>query len=256
MEPLEAEIVPSFEWRGHTYIGRPNPNKGSSVEVVYTDTSDGRDVCSANISSGTRKCCSKFLLPNGRCKKHGGLTPSGMASPHFKTGIWSKDLPARLYERYEDALADDKLKSLEDDLALVNARIGELYAQLEDGGGGEIFSEIDQAFQSFKQGQRDRDAQVVREATAKLDDAIRRGRGEGAIWKEIYSLREQRRKLLLADAKQQDVLGQYITVTKVNLLITALLDAVRKRVSDRGTLAAISEDFSRIVRAGKDKMLT
>lgn len=72
-------------------------------------------------------------MANGRCRIHGGATPGGFASPHFKTGRYSKVLPAALRDRYEQARGDEDLLSLRDELALVDARIGEvLQGKLDD----------------------------------------------------------------------------------------------------------------------------
>lgn len=57
------------------------------------------------------------------CYHHGGRTPSGIAAPSFKTGRYSKHLPTRLLATYEDAKRDPNLLVLQDELALVDARI-------------------------------------------------------------------------------------------------------------------------------------
>lgn len=67
-------------------------------------------------------------MPNGRCRLHGGRTPAGVASPHFKTGRYSKVLPARLLERYQTALADPDLLAMHDEIALLDAQLQEIVA--------------------------------------------------------------------------------------------------------------------------------
>lgn len=57
------------------------------------------------------------------CYHHGGKTPSGIAAPSFRTGRYSKHLPTRLLATYEDAKRDPNLLVLQDELALVDARI-------------------------------------------------------------------------------------------------------------------------------------
>jgi len=47
-----------------------------------------------------------------------------VASPHFRHGRWSKDLPIQLAQRYEAARQDEELLSLRDEIALVDAQIG------------------------------------------------------------------------------------------------------------------------------------
>jgi hypothetical protein len=41
-------------------------------------------ICGARNRSGSP--CQARPMPNGRCRMHGGATPGGVASPHFKQG--------------------------------------------------------------------------------------------------------------------------------------------------------------------------
>jgi len=76
--------------------------------------------------------CQKGATP-GRivCHMHGGKTPAGAASPQFKTGRYSKQLPVRLAARYQEAQADAELISLHDDVALLDTRLSELLEHLD-----------------------------------------------------------------------------------------------------------------------------
>jgi hypothetical protein len=60
-----------------------------------------RRLCGARCTDGSD--CTGASMENGRCWRHGGNTPSGLASPHFIHGRRSKKLPARLNESYEEA---------------------------------------------------------------------------------------------------------------------------------------------------------
>jgi hypothetical protein len=80
--------------------------------------------CGATTKSG--KPCQAQAMENGRCRIHGGLTPSGFALPQFKTGRYSKVLPEALRHRYEVARDDEDLLSLRDEIALIDLRITDL----------------------------------------------------------------------------------------------------------------------------------
>jgi len=61
--------------------------------------------CGARTRQGTR--CRKWGMSNGRCRLHGGLTPRGLASPHFRHGRYSRDwltVLAVLYGGYRRAM--------------------------------------------------------------------------------------------------------------------------------------------------------
>ena len=84
-------------------------------------------------SKRSKQQCKRNAKP-GRsvCKIHGGDTPVGLAAPNFKTGRYSKYLPAGLAERYVVARTDPELLSLRDEIGLVDTRISEVLTQPSD----------------------------------------------------------------------------------------------------------------------------
>ena len=91
--------------------------------------------CGAKRRNG--QPCKAAAMPNGRCRCHGGLTPCGIASPHFKHGRRSrylKDIPPALKAGYKASLRDPELHNMDEENALLTARIGELIRALGTGG--------------------------------------------------------------------------------------------------------------------------
>jgi hypothetical protein len=87
--------------------------------------------CGARRRDGGR-CRQPGMQPSGRCRLHGGKSPRGLASPLTKTGRYSRDLPTRVAARYESALADPTLLSLRDDVAVLQAAITDVMAEIRD----------------------------------------------------------------------------------------------------------------------------
>src|SRR3954469_9482211 len=84
--------------------------------------------CAAKCKA-TGEQCRRWAVNGKRvCTVHGGLTPSGHASPHFKSGRYSRYLPSRLSERYHEAQADQRLLELREEIALIDARLCDLLA--------------------------------------------------------------------------------------------------------------------------------
>ena len=81
-------------------------------------------LCGAKTRSGS--ACQNRPMPNGRCRMHGGKSLGGIASPNFKHGGYSKFLPVRLGDNYQEAMADPELLALRDDIALLDARVHDL----------------------------------------------------------------------------------------------------------------------------------
>jgi len=64
---------------------------------------------------------------------HGGKTPVGRASRNFKHGRYSKFLPRDLQQRITAGLRDETLVSMRNELAVLDARAADLFAQCADG---------------------------------------------------------------------------------------------------------------------------
>ena len=56
-------------------------------------------VCGAKLR-GKNAYCQKAPMANGRCRLHGGKTPSGPDSPHFKHGKYADAFKGQMAERF------------------------------------------------------------------------------------------------------------------------------------------------------------
>lgn len=68
----------------------------------------------------------------GRCRTHGGGTPSGAKSPHFKNGEWAYAFRSRIFTKYEAALGNEKPLDLLPELALQRAMLAEYIDVVEE----------------------------------------------------------------------------------------------------------------------------
>src|SRR5688500_15140239 len=89
------------------------------------------NACGARTRYGG-PCRQPAMRTNGRCRMHGGKTPSGLASPNLLHGRYSKDLPTQLLTRFEEALEDRELLSLRQDVGLLDAMITQKLAEMRD----------------------------------------------------------------------------------------------------------------------------
>lgn len=88
-------------------------------------------ICGAKTRKGTP--CQRPPVPGRtRCKLHGGATLRGEESGTFKHGRYSKYMPQRLKQQYEDALENDETNILRDNMQLRDAIISERLQTLED----------------------------------------------------------------------------------------------------------------------------
>ncbi len=188
-------------------------------------------------------------MPNGRCRMHGGATPHGPDLPQYKTGRYSKYLPARLAGRYQEAQADSELLALREEVVLTDARLADVLKRVDTGESGELWRNAKGAFENFKSAQGKGDIDKSREALTDLSALLTRGQDDYATWDEVGKLLEQRRRLVESERKRLVEMQQMITAERAMLLISAFVGIIRNHVTDRATLAAISADVGRLVSA-------
>jgi hypothetical protein len=182
-------------------------------------------------------------MPNGRCRLHGGLTPSGIASPNYKHGRYSEVLPARLQGRYKAARDDGELLALREDVALTDARLADLIARVDTGESGALWKKLQETRLAFMAARRADDPIGQAEAITTIMETIGRGHSDYAAWREIGGVLEQRRKLVESERKRLIEMQQTITAEQAMVLVQALLASIRTHATERAALAAIQADF-------------
>jgi hypothetical protein len=221
----------------------------SLVPVDATVDANGKRICGASIKNGSRRCQTKQVLSNGRCRMHGGTVKRGLASPNTKTGRYSLDLPTRVLARYEAAMADPTLLSLKDDIALVQAAIAQTLDEIKD---AEMRPDLDAILGSVEKISAEWqtwDWTKMQGEMARLKELIVGRQSERQAMREVRELVREKARLieqenrLLLDKEQMVSIEQYI------LAMQALGSAVRRLVDDPITLRAIDAEFRRIASA-------
>lgn len=204
--------------------------------------------CGAKTRSGT-PCKLAPITGRNRCALHGGKTLMGPAHPNYQTGRYSKLLPARLASRYAESQSDAKLLELRDEIALLDARLGELLGRLSNNESGRAWLTTAEAFGDLEVAMRSADSRKVIEAMGAMRGAIALGRTDTLTWAELQKAIEQRRLLVESERKHLAQMEQLVTVQEMMVLAGALLASVKAHVSDRSALGAISADFARLVNS-------
>lgn len=177
---------------------------------------------------------------------HGGHSLTGAAVGTFKTGRYSKYLPARLNERYHQAESDPELLSLASEAALVDTRIAELLGRLDTQETSATWVALGVAFDRFKDAQAAADPLESAIQLARIGEFISKGSTDTLAWAELQGLLETRRKLVESERKRYVEMGQVATLDQVYTLIGAIAGLVREHVHDRDALRAISAGLARL----------
>lgn len=171
--------------------------------------------CEATSKRSGTRCRKHAMRGRNVCLVHGGKTPRGAASPHFKTGRHSRSLPGHLLATYEDARRDPRLLSLREDIALTDAMLMETLSQL------------------------DHDTPATKERR---------------IWREVRKLIDQRRRLVEAEVKHIVLAREMMTAEEAMTLLGAVVDIVTRYLPDPKDRAALAEDIATLISANGPEM--
>jgi hypothetical protein len=158
--------------------------------------------CRAKSKRSQRRCRRHATPGAAVCRMHGGKTPRGSASIHFRTGRHSKFIPARLAAKYRDATKDPELLSLRSELALLDARTAELLGRVDTGESEALWDTLQKEWAAFRRSRALGDVPKMHQAIAALDLLMDRQHTDHAAWREIGEGIEQRRKLVESEQKR------------------------------------------------------
>lgn len=152
-----------------------------------------------------------------RCKLHGGATPRGADSPHFKDGsrslLYADMLHGLLRQGYLALANDEGLVSLQEQIRLWTAREHQLVQRISEGLGESAsgWRQAQEAMKLVEAGMRtpaeEAGAQAVaamRAALGELRDILLRGAAAEAAWTELETGSNTIRKLKEAERRKRD----------------------------------------------------
>ncbi len=205
-----------------------------------------RERCGAKTRGGAP--CKAYAMTNGRCRMHGGKSLAGAASPAFKTGRYSKYLPERLSARYQEAQNDPQLLALRDEVALIDSRLAELLGRVDTGESAKRWQEAQDAFDELRKARTKGDAKEFTAARGELERTLLSG-NDYDVWAEIASMVNLRKQLVESERKRLVEMQSVITSERAMVLLATVVDIIRKHVTDRNTLTAISAEFRGLTMA-------
>jgi len=152
-----------------------------------------------------------------------------------------------LGERFLASQSDPDLLNLNAEISLMDARLGDLLKRVDSGESGELWKQLKATYKDLEDAQRVGDEVASVLAMDALKQLITRGAMDYEAWSDVRILVEQRRKLVESEGRRRKDMQDMITSEKAMLLVTSLVETVRRHVSDRDTLAAISTDLARLL---------
>lgn len=203
--------------------------------------------CEAKSKQSGNQCKRHAAPGKSVCVMHGGKSLVGVASPQFRSGKFSKYIPERLLERYQEAQDDPDLLALRQEVALIDARLLDLLGRVDTGESGTLWRKAQELLIEFREASDEKDGIEQQRCLAELEQTIGDGVSDYTAWDEVYRAITQRQKLTESERKRLVELKQVITNERAMVLIANLSDIIRRHVTDRDTLSAIATDLVRLV---------
>ncbi len=209
-------------------------------------------ICGARARS-TGKPCRGIAVGqgagNGRCRVHGGLNPQGVRQPSFETGRYSKIMPKRLLDRYQEAMRDRDLLSLRDEVMLIDARLSDVLKRVDSGEAEYLWKEARNTLRNYRKAVRAKDVDEAQACMKSLEEIVDRGLGDYAAWHDVRVLVQERRKLVESERKRLIEMQQTITSDQAMAFVAAIISSVKRNVADPVITEAISRDIARLIGA-------
>lgn len=199
-----------------------------------------RAVCGAKKRDGSP--CQNAAMPNGRCRLHGGKSPVGVASGTFRTGKYSKSIPARLAEQYDELRQSENRLHMGDEIALLDARVSDLLDKTDHGESGELWKAVQEAAIAV------RDTQDIPADHADAIDSllmiVEQGHDDWRTWGEIRDTLESKRKLADTEIKRVATAHKIVTQEQGLALIGRIQSIVLQYVPDDHNRRELARAFA------------
>lgn len=206
--------------------------------------------CKAKAKRTGLQCNRRAVAGREVCQVHGGKTPRGIASPHYKHGRntpWANILPKHMTEAFDASFTDPKLLSLRKDIALTDARITELLAALVREDAPLTWEQLVQAKAGFYKAQAAKNVGASKAALDAIMLLIDQGAADVDKWAELRQAQEHRRKMIETEWKSKTALARVLTMEQFANFIEAFKSVIITRVSSRAEQQALIDGVRELV---------
>lgn len=214
----------------------------------------GREVCGAKTKSGGS--CRGIAMPNGRCRRHGGATPGGVACANFKHGGHSKYLPKDVVKLFREAREDPELLSTRENAAALTARMRQLFTRIPDTPASKLWQDLRDAHTLLRAAAASGDQKKFAAALDELGPLIQQGSHEADLWDEIRGLAQEHAKLAKVEWDRLKALGQVLTAEQTTVFVHAVGLMLRENIQDRSILQRVSDGLHRLlIQRGRETVV-
>lgn len=234
----KAEVKRWLEGRGWVFTKMTDAQKWEMRQEL--------EICGAATSSSDyQEPCPNSPMDNGsgRCMSHGGASPKGIASPHYKHGRYSRYQPRSWLEAYQRSMDDPGLESLRRDLATSEAVIDDLMHRIDAGAGTpDQHAKLVGVVRSFIRAVRAGDAQAMARIGPIVEDQLEQDFLDAELRDELRDWTSLRRELAEAESRRVKRLQDTETAESAERRVTSLGLSVKQNVRKMVDRRWISQD--------------
>jgi hypothetical protein len=202
--------------------------------------------CTGKSKQSGEQCKRNASVGSTKCKIHGGATPKGAASPHYEGKGRGRHLNTGLAVIYSEAQKDPELLSIRDDVALVEALLVSSLPRIESRESGKAWTLIRKSIEQLQEAFANENYGKCMVTVQAMRDVVDENVAHYAAEDELRTNIELMLKLKQGERKRLTDMQQMVTSEQAMMLISGLLDAVRRNVTDSGTFNAIESEFIRL----------
>ncbi len=185
-------------------------------------------------------------MPNGRCMMHGGTQPTGLASPNFKHGRYSKAFK-NLGKRFEESIGDPALLDPRRAVATQDLIVTKCAERLAEQDSPEFRKRATALYDDVEAAARDGDAEALGPALTALGKHLRNGRSEDQALRNLSAaatrlVQQQRDYWAIALAHKASYTADEMSALLFGVT-RSLLDAGIDRAQVRKALADVDDTF-------------
>lgn len=194
----------------------------------------------------------RSILPNGRCKMHGGRKKNVMDNltagrPNQRLAKYSKYMSPEMAKQYEASVQSENLLRMHDEIALVDVRLAELLGRAKIGESAELWKRFEglmaEAAERCKRKEWDKVTATIQNTQAILDSA----RSDYVVWKHIGNEVDRRARLVKTEHEHKIAENQMMSVAQVMLLMAAISEIIMRNVRDEVAANIIKKDIGRLI---------
>jgi len=206
--------------------------------------------CGAERNDGF--LCTASAMRNGKCRKHGGRAGAGPATPYRPMSRHSKRIPKRMRDGYEASLRDPELLSARADIALMDARIGELTSRLSNKDNADRWKMLKANWDAFLYALTVGDDAEQKRCLQMNGKLINGAMKYEALWDSLYQAIERRSSIAQREQKRVIEMREVLSLEQGVAFVNALTKIVMRHVVDPAIRRRIADEMNEVVNMPED----